>query len=339
MQTRFLETKFYIPSWREGGVTRPCLLEHLQSGLDERRKLTLVSAPAGYGKTTLIAEWLGTIANDSRIAWLSLDESDNDLSRFLGYWVASFRRANESLGANAQSLLDMPQLPPLNSFLDGLINDLSALEDSILLVLDDYHLISNSKIHEALEYFLDHQPAQVHLAITTREDPPFPLARMRARGQMTEIRAHDLRFTPQEATQFFNQSMKLDLTPQSVDDLEKRTEGWAVGLQLAGLALQSLPDPQKFIETFRGSHRYVLDYLAEEVLRQQGEEVRRFLAQTSVLERLNASLCNALTERNDSQSVLTRLEQSNLFIIPLDNERGWYRYHHLFADYLRTELA
>ncbi len=339
MQTHFLETKFHIPPWRESGVTRPRLLQRLQGGLNEHRKLTLVSAPAGYGKTTLIAEWLGTIADNSRIAWLSLDESDNDLSRFLGYWVASLRRVDESLGTNAQSLLEMPQLPPLDSFLDGLINDLSALEDSILLVLDDYHLISNPKIHEALEYFLDHQPAQVHLAMTTREDPPFPLARMRARGQMTEIRAHDLRFTPQEAAQFFNQSMKLDLTPQSVDDLEKRTEGWAVGLQLAGLALQSLPDPQKFIETFRGSHRYVLDYLAEEVLRQQGEDLRRFLAQTSILERLNASLCNALTERSDSQTVLTRLEQSNLFIIPLDNERNWYRYHHLFADYLRTELT
>jgi len=204
-----------------------------------------------------------------------LDESDNDVSRFLGYWVATFHRVDESLGMHAQSLLDMPQLPPLDSFLDGLINDLSALKDSILLVLDDYHLIRNPRIHEALEYFLDHQPAQIHLAVTTREDPPFPLARMRARGQLTEIRAHDLRFTSQEAGQFFNQSMKLHLTPQSVDDHEKRTEGWAVGLQLAGLALQSLPDPQKFIETFRGSHRYVLDYLAEEVLRQQGEDTRR----------------------------------------------------------------
>lgn len=339
MTSRILETKFHIPHWREGCVTRPRLLDRLQSGFNERRKLTLISAPAGYGKTTLVAEWLHSTADSLRIAWLSLDESDNDMSRFLSYWVASLRRVDESVGTNAQTLLDMPQIPPLDSFLDGLINDLSALKDSILLVLDDYHLIGNSKIHEALEYFLDHQPAQIHLAITTREDPPFPLARMRARGQMTEIRAHDLRFTPQEVAQFFNQSMKLDLAPQAVNDLEKRTEGWAVGLQLAGLALQSLPDPQKFIETFRGSHRYVLDYLAEEVLRQQGEEVRRFLAQTSVLERLNASLCNALTERSDSQTVLTRLEQSNLFIIPLDNERDWYRYHHLFADYLRTELS
>ncbi|MBN2115492.1 MAG: AAA family ATPase [Anaerolineales bacterium] len=339
MNNRFLETKFHIPPWRAGGLARPRLLERLQGGLDERRKLTLVSAPAGYGKTTLVAEWLYSIADNSRIAWLSLDESDNDLSRFLGYWVASLRRANESLGTNAQNLLDMPQLPPLDSFLDGLINDLSALEDLMLLVLDDYHLIGNPKIHEALEYFLDHQPPQVHLVVTTREDPPFPLARMRARGQMTEIRVDDLRFTSQEAGQFFNQSMKLQLTPQLVDDLESRTEGWAVGLQLAGLALQSLPDPQEFIETFRGSHRYVLDYLAEEVLRQQGEDIRRFLARTSILERLNASLCNALTERSDSQAVLTRLEHSNLFIIPLDNERNWYRYHHLFADYLRTELT
>lgn len=339
MGSQFLATKFHIPLWREGGVTRARLLQRLQCGLDEHRKLTLLSAPAGYGKTTLISEWLGIITDDTYIAWLSLDESDNDLSRFLGYWVAALRQANESLGANAQSLLEMPQLPPLDSFLDGLINDLSALEDFMLLVLDDYHLIGNPKIHEALEYFLDHQPPQVHLVITTREDPPLPLARMRARGQMTEIRAHDLRFTPQEAGQFFNQSMKLQLTPESVDDLESRTEGWAVGLQLAGLALQSLPDPHKFIETFRGSHRYVLDYLAEEVLRRQGEDVRRFLARTSILERLNASLCNALAERNDSQSILTHLEKANLFIIPLDDKREWYRYHHLFADYLRTELS
>jgi LuxR family maltose regulon positive regulatory protein len=339
MKNRFLETKFHIPPWRESGVTRPRLLQRLQGGLNEHCKLTLVSAPAGYGKTTLTAEWVQAITDNSHMAWLSLDESDNDPARFLGYWIAAIHRVDDSLGQSAQSLLGMPQTPPLESVLDELINEMAGLKYKFVLVLDDYHVITNPKLHEALEYFIEHQPAQLHLAMTTREDPPFPLARMRARGELTEIRARDLRFTLEEAQQFFDQSMHLNLDAEIVSALEIRTEGWATGLQLAALALQNLSDRQEFISGFSGSHRYVLDYLAEEVLRQQGEEIRRFLAQTSILERLTASLCNALTECNDSQSILTRLEKSNLFIIPLDNEREWYRYHHLFADYLRTELT
>jgi LuxR family maltose regulon positive regulatory protein len=252
--------------------------------------------------------------------------------------ITALNRADGTLAQSLQSLLEMPQFPPLQTIMDELINDLAGLDTPLVLVLDDYYVITNPQLHEVVEYFIDHQPAQIHLALTTRADPPVPLARLRARGQMTEIRAHDLRFTLDEAREFFK-SMKLDLDAETIRALEARTEGWATGLQLAALALQNLPNPQDFIEAFRGSHRYVLDYLAEEVIRQQSEEIRQFLTQTSVLERFNAAACEALTGRADSQALLARLEQANLFVIPLDNERVWYRYHHLFADYLRTGLA
>ena len=219
------------------------------------------------------------------------------------------------------------------------INALALLKDPATFVLDDYHLITTPLIHEILEYFLEHQPPQAHLVIITRSDPPLPLARLRARRQMVEIRASDLRFTEEEASHFFNQSMQIVLEEEDIHALELRTEGWAVGLQLAALALKNLPDPQSFVETFRGSHRYVLDYLAEEVIRQQRDDIREFIIQTSILERFNAESCEALTGHPDSQSLLSELEQANLFLIPLDDERVWYRYHHLFADFLRTELS
>jgi LuxR family maltose regulon positive regulatory protein len=339
MNYRLLETKFHIPPWHEEGVTRTRILERLHAGLAEFRKLTLVSAPAGYGKTTIIVDWIHSLGGNSRVVWISLDEGDNDLARFLGYWLSAFRRIDESMGQSAQSLLDLPKLPPLQAVMDDLLNDLTALEGQVVLALDDYHTITNPQIHEAVEYFIDHQPTQIHLIITTREDPPLPLARMRARGHMTEIRAYDLRFTPDEANQFFNHSMRLELPAETVSTLEARTEGWAVGLQLAALALQNLPNPHEFIQNFHGTHRYILDYLAEEVLRQQDKEIRDFLFQTAILEKFNAPLCNAVTGRSDSHELLSRLEQANLFIIPLDNERVWYRYHHLFGDYLRTGLT
>lgn len=339
MKTRLLATKFHIPTWRATGVPRPRLVELLTAGLRENRKLTLVCAPAGYGKTTLVTGWIDSLSGaNHRAAWLALDEADNDPARFFSYWLAAFQQLDESISAKIQPLFSLPQLPPIGMVLDELLNELAALEDPILLTLDDYHLISSSQIHEALEYFLDHQPAQCHLVILTRQDPPLPLARLRARGQMTEVRASDLRFTPEEARQFFINSMKLNLTDEAADVLEARTEGWAVGLQLAGLALQHMTDPQRFIETFRGSHRYVLDYLAEEVIHQLGEEIRSFLTRTSVLDRFNADVCFALTGRSDSQAVIAYLEQANLFVVALDNERIWYRYHHLFSDYLRTLL-
>ena len=339
MPDHLLETKFHTPLWRSDGVIRSRLLDQLQAGLTEQRKLTLVSAPAGYGKTTLITSWLDSSTESTRNIWLSLEKSDNEPARFLSYWAAAWNRISDLPLENIQDLLDMPQLPPFQSILDEVINPLARLEEPTILVLDDYHTITNSLIHEMLEYFLEHQPHQAHLVIITRSDPPLSLARLRARSQMVEIRASDLRFTEAEASHFFNQSMQLDLKEDTVNALETRTEGWAVGLQLAALALKNLPDPQDFVETFHGSHRYVLDYLAEEVIRQQRDELRKFLIQTSILERFNAESCEALTGNPDSQSLLSELEQANLFLIPLDDDRVWYRYHHLFAEFLRTELS
>lgn len=346
MNIHLLTTKFHIPPWRTAAVARPRLLERLTAGLDQNRKLTLVSAPAGYGKTTLVTGWIHSLTQGGgnlRAAWLSLDEADNEPERFLGYWLAAFQQVDESLGEKIQPLLSLPPLrvPPARVLLDELLNELAASAFPILLTLDDYHVITNPQIHEALAYFIDHQPAHIHLVLTTRADPPLPLARLRARGQMTEIRAPDLRFTPEEERRFFDLSMNLPLAEEFLCALDERTEGWAAGLQLAGLALQNLTGDrrQRFIETFRGSHRYVLDYLAEEVIRQQGEEIRAFLIQTSILDRFNAGACCALTGRADAQAVIAYLEQVNLFIVPLDDERIWYRYHHLFSDYLRTLLT
>lgn len=343
MHSRLLATKFHIPPWRAGLIARPRLLEQLQRGLDEKRKLSLISAPAGYGKTTLVTEWIVSLQSTnlpepSKRCWLSIEEADNDPLRFMRYFLAAFQQADPALSAQAQSLLEMPNLPPLPALLDDLLNNLAAVEAPLVLVLDDYHLITNPQIHQALEYFLDHQPASIHLVLTTRVDPPLPLARFRARRQITELRARDLRFTPDEARAFFGLA-NLPLAENALRALDERTEGWAAGLQLAALALQHQPDPIPFIETFRGSHRYVLDYLAGEVIHQQGEEIRAFLIHTSLPDRFNTELCNALTGRDDSRAVIARLEQCNLFIIPLDDERRWYRYHHLFADYLHSLLS
>ncbi len=343
MNQRLLATKFHTPNRRDSSVVRPRLLEQLTAGLQERRKLTLISAPAGYGKTTLAAQWLHSlIGAKQKVAWLSLDKADNDPTRFYSYWLAAFQQVDGSIGEKSQPQLDMHNLNPdllLDELLSELLNDLAVVETPILLALEDYHLIDNPVLHKALEYFLEHQPVQVHLLLTTRTDPPLPLARLRAGGQMTEIRARDLRFTSDEARQFFSHAMQLDLADEAAKALQERTEGWAAGLQLAGLALQGQSAPAAFIETFRGSHRYVLDYLAEEVLRQQGEEVRAFLTQISVLERFNADSCCALTGRADAQALIAHLEQANLFMVPLDDERLWYRFHQLFSDYLRSLLT
>jgi len=339
MPDRLLETKFHTPVWHSNGLIRSRLLDQLQAGLTEQRKLTLVAAPAGYGKTTLIACWLHSFSEPTRKIWLSLEKSDNEPARFLSYWTAAWNRINSFDLENILELLDASQLPPFQNILDEVINALTSLEEPAILVLDDYHVITNPLIHEMLEYFLEHQPGQVHLVITTRSDPPLPLARLRARGQMAEIRASDLRFTEEEASHFFNQSMQLVLETEDIHSLEMRTEGWAVGLQLAALALKNIPDPQRFVETFRGSHRFVLDYLADEVVHQQRVELREFLIKTSILERFNAESCEALTGNPDSQALLSEIEQINLFLIPLDDERVWYRYHHLFADFLQTELS
>lgn len=339
MQQRVLTTKLHIPPWRVGNVARPRLVALAQAGIAEGRRLTLISAPAGYGKTTLVVEWVQALQTARPVAWLALDEADNQPTRFFVHWLAALERAFPALAQDFQSLLDTSHTPAPTTMLDIVINALAEQNAPLLLVFDDYHILVNAQLHEAMAYFIDHLPASVHLVLTTRVDPPLPLARLRARGQMTEIRAQQLRFLSEEAQEFFAQAMALDLEPETVHMVEARTEGWAAGLQLAALALQHLPNRQAFVDGFRGSHRYVLDYLAEEVVRQLGAETRQFLSQTAILSRFNAALCESLTGRPDSQSLLQQLERANLFLVPLDDERVWYRYHHLFADYLRTLLT
>jgi len=347
MTFRLLDTKFHIPPRREELVARPRLTAELQRGATQGHKLILVSAPAGYGKTTVVAGWLAELeaagaGERPAVAWLSLDEADDEPGRFLRYFLAALQRAGAPVDEATLSLLALPQRPPLPTLLDGLLNGLPAM----IIVLDDYQTIASATIHEALAYFVDHQPAGTCLALITRQDPPLPLSRLRARGQMTELRARDLRFTPDEAAQFFKQTTRLEPASEAARTLEERTEGWAAGLQLAGLALRNAPDPERFIRGFRGSHRYVFDYLAEEVIAQQDEAVRAFLARTAVLDRFNASLGQAvagysvgqLDGQPDTQAMIERLERANLFVIPLDDERVWYRYHHLFRDYLATLL-
>jgi len=318
------------------------LIERLTTGL--RRKLTLISAPAGFGKTTLVTAWLN--GAERTFAWLSLDEGDNDPVRFLRYLISALQQIDAGIGQAAQSLLGSPQLPAANLAMTTLINDLSTAPKPFVLVLDDYHHIRVEWIHEAVEFLITHQPPQLHLVLITRVDPPLPLPRLRVRGQVTEIRADDLRFTTIESAAFLNQTLGWTLDAQLVAALETRTEGWIAGLQLASLALQvplsmqgqatdSIAD---FIAAFSGSHRHVIDYLADEVLVRQPDEIRSFLRQTAILNRLTAPLCDAVTGRDDSEALLKQLDQANLFLIPLDDRRQWYRYHALFADFLRAEL-
>jgi LuxR family maltose regulon positive regulatory protein len=345
VSTPILSTKLFIPSTRPELVTRPQLIEKLNDGL--HRKLTLVSAPAGFGKTTLISAWVGEICqgapkeNKHKVTWLSLDEGDNDLVRFLSYFIAALNQIDEietTFGKGALSMLQSPQPPPSDAILTSLINEFTEITHKIILVLDDYHLIEAQPVHDALVFLLEHLPMQMHLVIATREDPNLSLSRHRASNQLTEMRAAELRFTTSEAAEFLNQSMGLTLSEEDIIALETRTEGWIAGLQLAAISLQNHKDSTHFINSFTGSHRLVLDYLIEEVLNQQPERVQTFLLQTAIINRLTASLCNALTDQEDGQETLEMLERANLFIIPLDDERNWYRYHHLFADILRQRL-
>ncbi|OGC89374.1 MAG: hypothetical protein A2W25_10545 [candidate division Zixibacteria bacterium RBG_16_53_22] len=330
-----LRTKLYIPRRRTNIVPRPHLVERINSSLE--KKLTLISAPAGFGKTTLLSEWLSKCPR--RVTWLFLDEGDNDPTQFWAYFMASLQGLHADLGSRAFVQIQSQQPPPIKSILTELINDLAAFSEPFASVLDDYHFIDAQSIHEAMSFLIDHLPANVHLVITTREDPDLPLARLRARDHLTEIRAMDLRFTQEESEAFLRGVMGLELSRQEVTALEERTEGWAVGLQLAGLSMQSQTDTKSFIADFSGSHRYILDYLSDEVLRQQAEDVRTFLIQTAILDRLNGPLCDALTGRTDSGKLLEYLEAANLFVIPLDGDRRWYRYHQLFADLLRNQLT
>lgn len=333
-----LTTKLYRPGTTPNLVTRPRLTERLDDSLRQGHRLILVVAPAGYGKTTLVTDWLGKAGITS--AWLSLDDGDNEPVRFFTYVVAALRTIDAKVG---QLLLDrlhtIPESP--EAFVDPLINDLAAANRPIILALDDYHVIDTALIQEAMVYLLDHVPPNLHLLVQTRADPPFRLARLRVRGVMTEIRDRDLRFTPEEMTSFLNSVHRLNLPAEQIAALESRTEGWPAGIQLAALSLQGLTAERttQFIQAFSGSHHYVIDYLADEVLRRQSEEVQSFLLQTSILKRLSAPLCDAVTGQQGSQALLELLEKSNLFLMALDDQRNWYRYHPLFADLLRARLG
>lgn len=331
-----LATKLYFPVLRSNLVNRPRLIGELDSGL--RGPLTLISAPAGSGKTSLIADWREGPGKDRRVAWLSLDPADNDLLRFLTYLTAAFESAAPDLTRSTITLLQLPQTPPLEVIGDSLLEALSALSTDLILALDDYHLITNFQIHDLINQLLSHQPHMFHFAILTRADPPLPLGRLRVRNELTEIRATDLRFTREEVAAFLSQTMGLSLSQEQVAALEARTEGWIAGLQLAALSMQGRGDVEDFVAAFTGSHYYVVDYLVDEVLSLQSEKMRDFLLKTSILERMNASLCNMLTGASDGQSVLEQLHRSNLFVSALDDDRQWYRYHQLFADVLQNRL-
>ena len=336
MSTPILATKLYIPPPRPKIILRPRLIERLNEGM--HCKLTLISAPAGFGKTTLVSEWAA--GYDRPVAWVSLDERDDDPSCFLTYLVAALRTIAANIGAGVLGVLQAPQPPPIESILIALLNEITTVPDNFVLVLDDYHVIDSKPVDEALTFLLEHLPTQMHLVIATREDPHLPLARLRTRRQLTELRAADLRFTPTEATDFLNQVMGLNLSAEDITALETRTEGWIAGLQLATLSMQGRQDATSFIRSFTGSHHFVLDYLIEEVLQQQSESIQTFLLRTSILDRMCGSLCDAvlLDPSVSGQEILEYVENANLFIVPLDNERRWYRYHHLFAELLRQRL-
>jgi LuxR family maltose regulon positive regulatory protein len=349
MTSPLLETKLHVPRRRRDLVTRPRLSQRLSRGAEST--LTLVSAPAGFGKTTLLTEWLAqwsaaAPADGRSVAWLSLDQRDNDPALFWTYLVAALRTAVPGVGAGALSLLQSAQ-PSTEAVLASLLNDLHAVGSEIVLVLDDYHVIDARAVQDGMAFLLEHLPPQLHLVISSRADPGLALARLRGRGELVEVRAAELRFTPEETAAYLNEAMGLGLTAADVAALESRTEGWIVALQLAALSMRGRDDVAGFIAGFAGDDRYIVDYLAEEVLQRQPEQVRNFLLQTCVLSRLNGSLCDAVTggsgdltggSGDGGRAMLEALDRGNLFLVPLDDRRRWYRYHHLFADVLRARL-
>ncbi len=341
--TQLLTAKLLIPPLPPTLVKRPRLVERLHEGLS--RPLTLLSAPAGYGKTTLLSEWHDSSpGKDYRLAWVSLDEADNDPARFWSYVIKSLDILHPGLGNNAMSLLHSSPSVPIESALVALLNALSdtfsagAEQQEIALVLDDYHMIQADPIHRAITFLLDYLPGHVHLIITTRVDPPLSLARFRARGQSSELRTSEFRFTRDEAEIFLNQAMKLGLSEKDAFELEDRTEGWIAGLQLAALSIRSQRDTSSVLDGFTGHHHYISDFFIEEVLERQAKDVQSFLLQTSILKRLSAELCDAVVGREGNQAMLEQIETANLFLIPLDTKRHWYRYHALFGDALRKYL-
>ncbi len=335
MNSNLLTTKLNPPAPRHNFVLRRHVLERLEEAL--RHQLILVAAPPGYGKTTLLSIW--TDRTELPVAWFSLDSDDNDPSLFLQYLIASLQTINPEIGHASLSQLKSPKLPSIKTILPALINDLAKIQRDFALILDDYHWIEEKEIHSTLNYLTDHFPGKMHLLIASRSDPPLHLSRLRARNQLVEFRQDDLRLTSSEARDFMSRSMEMNLSTHQIEMLERRTEGWVAGLQLAAISLRNREDIDEFIRSFSGSHRFVIDYLADEVVANQPSEVKKFLRKTSILDRLNASLCDEITGQENSKEILRYLEESNLFLIPLDEKREWFRYHHLFLDYLRSDLA
>ena len=334
MPSPLLTTKLFIPIIRPGIVARPELVHKLDAGM--KRKLILVSAPAGYGKTTLLAEWIDQ--QSLRIGWVSLDAQDNDLKRFFSYIIASLRTIDIPIHENTLVSLKDPIPESVSGFLSQLINQISDSPESVYLVLDDYHRITNPAIHQSLSFLLKNLPQNMHLIIATRSDPLLQLAKLRAQGELCEIRVDDLRFTIEETVQYLNQRMRLGLSQSDITTLTKKTEGWIVGLQLASISLQRDPDKHQFVLSFAGDNRYIADYLFDEAFNRQQGEIQSFLLRTSVFERFNAQLCDAVTGQDNSQTILAELERANLFLVPLDSQRNWYRYHHLFGELLYNRL-
>jgi len=350
-----LSTKLYVPRPHRDLVPRPRLIERLDTGL--RGKLTVVSAPAGYGKTTLVSDWVAS--SQVPVAWLSLDAPDNEIARFFSYLIAALQQIDPDIGADIEPILETGADLSIEPLLTALVNDIAALTiepstvpswgiagQSFVLVLDDYHVITDFGIHEALDFLFDHVPPAMHVVLISRTDPPMPLGRLRVQRELTEIRETDLQFTNEETTAFFNGLMELELSPEDIQSLGARTEGWVAGLQLAALTLQGRVDKHDLVATFSGSHRHLIDYLAHEVLSHQPDRVQAFLLRTSILERFNASLCDAVcfgaaqttTSESGGREMLLFLERANLFLIPLDDDRKWHRYHHLLADFLGQRL-
>ena len=339
MSDALLLTKLYVPTPRPNLVIRPRLVEQLNEGRSSGRKLTLISAPAGFGKTTLVSEWIAGCG--SPVGWLSLDEGDTNPARFLSYLITALQLIKTGIGEGLLAALQSRETPQLEAVLTDLINEITSISDHFIIVLDDYHSVESKQVDQAVNFLIEHLPQQMHLLIASREDPSLPLARLRARGQLTELRAADLRFSPAEAADFLSQVMGLSVSAEDVAALETRTEGWIAGLQMAALSMRGLLETTDFIRSFTGSHRFVLDYLMEEVLERQTEEVQAFLLRTSILDRLCGPLCDALLSGSSDfgQQTLEHLEHANLFIVPLDSDRCWYRYHHLFGDLLRKRLG
>jgi LuxR family maltose regulon positive regulatory protein len=336
MVTKLLSTKLYMPPYRSDMVPRQRLIEHLDAGL--RGRVTLVSAPAGFGKTTLVSEWVQHVGRPA--AWLSLDKNDNDITRFLTYMIAALQHVNEDVGGDIQAALGESQSPNLEMILTKFVNDIEVIPEQFIFVLDDYHFIEAEPVNSALNFLIEYQPSNMHLVISSRSDPLLPISRLRVRGELREVRVRDLRFTKDETAAFLNDLMGFDLSPEDIAALEERTEGWVASLQLAALSMRGRDDWPEFIAAFSGSHRYVIDYLADEIMSRQPEEVQMFLRRTSILERFSAPLCDAVVngDVNGNTNIIDYLEHSNLFLIPLDDHREWFRYHHLFADFLRLNL-